>query len=399
MRIAYVSTDPGVPIFGAKGSSIHVQEVCRALRRAGADVVMFADRIGGTPSADLSSMHVVRLPEVASASPEKRELLLAARNAEVGDLLEQHGPFEAVYERHALWSSAAMEWARAQRVPGLLEVNAPLVEEQQRYRSLANANVAVEHESRAMNAAAKALAVSEPVAAYIRRIVNDSASVMVVPNGVDPGRFMDCARRVRFPWESDVVVGFVGTLKPWHGLEVLMDAFDRAFARRPDLRLVIIGDGPMRAAIETDVERRCLASRVTMTGVMTAAQVARVLERVDIAVAPYPAIDGFYFSPLKLFEYMAAGSAIIASDVGQISGVIEHERTGLLTPPGDSGTLCEAMLRLAADAEARLQLGAAAQEQARRHHTWDAVAMRILQAAGLTTDHARHAQPAAGSIR
>lgn len=118
MRLAYVCTDPGVPVFGGKGGSVHVQSVVRALVSKGVDVTLFARRVGGAAPEGLEGVRVVRLDRPPSKAPEEREPFLLAQNVELRDALERHGPFDMVYERHALWSFAAMEFAGEAGVPG-----------------------------------------------------------------------------------------------------------------------------------------------------------------------------------------------------------------------------------------------------------------------------------------
>jgi glycosyltransferase involved in cell wall biosynthesis len=98
-------------------------------------------------------------------------------------------------------------------------------------------------------------------------------------------------------------------------------------------------------------------------------------------VAPYPKLGWFYFSPLKVYEYMATGLAVAASRVGQLEGVIRHRHNGLLCPPGDAPALAGALEELHADPGLRLRLGAAARETVLREHTWAAAARRILRLA------------------
>jgi glycosyltransferase involved in cell wall biosynthesis len=109
--------------------------------------------------------------------------------------------------------------------------------------------------------------------------------------------------------------------------------------------------------------------------------VPRLLARADAAAAPYPQLGRFYFSPLKVYEYMAAGLPVVASRVGQPVGVIRHRQNGLLCPPGDAAALAGALGELRADPGLRLRLGAAAREAVLREHTWAAVARRILRLA------------------
>src|SRR5213592_1350292 len=111
MRIAYVCADPGVPVFGRKGCSVHVQEMIRTFRRGGPDVELFAARADGPPPPELEGVRVHRLPAVRAAAPGIDAVEVLNRALAVG--LSQAAPFDMVYERYSLWSAAAMEHAHA----------------------------------------------------------------------------------------------------------------------------------------------------------------------------------------------------------------------------------------------------------------------------------------------
>jgi glycosyltransferase involved in cell wall biosynthesis len=392
MRVAYVCADPGVPVFGSKGSSVHVQSVLRALLRRGARVSLFAARRDGAPPPELEAVPCHALPHPAKGATAIREAALLAANYELAAALERAGPFDLVYERYSLWSYAGMEHAYARGLPGLLEVNAPLIEEQARHRELVNRAGAEQVAWRVFGAATALLAVSEGVADYLRGHLASQGRVFVVPNGVDPERFPAGAQAAR-PGEP-FTVGFVGTLKPWHGLEALLAAFAQLRERVSAARLLLVGDGPERGLIERQIAVLGLVDAVELTGAVAPAAIPELLSRMDVATAPYPALDDCYFSPLKLFEYMAAGLPVVASRVGQVAAVIEHERNGLLCPPGDAAALAAALARLQADPALRQRLGAAARVDVLARHTWHAVAGRILELAeqgGTRPGRVRHA--------
>lgn len=374
MRIAYVCADPGVPVFGCKGSSVHVQEVIRALRRRGAEVELFASRRGGEPPTDLADLPVQRLPRPPKGDTASRERVALAANRDLTEALRRSGAFDLVYERYALWSHAGMAWAAEQGIAGLLEVNAPLIEEQTAHRELIDAAAARRVAEQVFATADRLLAVSEPVAEYLAGYPGTEGRIAVLPNGVDPRRFMprpDIARQ-------GFTVGFLGTLKPWHGLPLLIEAFARLHRQCPEALLLIVGDGPEREALRVEIERYGLAASTLFTGTVTPEQVPEQLAAMDVAVAPYPDRPDSYFSPLKLFEYLAMGLPVVASRVGQPAEIIEHGVNGLLHPPGDAERLADALLRLRRDPALRRRLGRAGRERVLAAHTWDAVAARIL---------------------
>jgi glycosyltransferase involved in cell wall biosynthesis len=378
LAVAYVCSDPGVPVFGCKGASVHVQEILRAFSRRGAAVRLYARRLGGEPSRDLEAVAVHALAAVPSlASPELFRQGVFAANRSLRAALEGDPEISLVYERHSLFSFAALEVARARGIPGILEVNAPLVDEALRFRGLTHPELARDLCARAYRAAGTIVAVSRGVAAALEREPASHGKVVVVGNGVDVARFAaprePTARRT-------FTIGFVGGLKPWHGLETLIEAFARFAQRRPYARLAIVGDGPGRDAIRAEIEARGLGDRVLVPGAVAPSEIPGWLARFDVAVAPYSALDGVYGSPLKLLEYMASGVAIAASRIGQCAELIEDGRSGLLCEPGDASALTRAFERLEQSPSLRLALGRAACEAARARHGWDAVLDAILAA-------------------
>jgi glycosyltransferase involved in cell wall biosynthesis len=382
MRIAYVCADSGVPIFGRKGCSIHVQEVVRALSRRGACVELFARRTEGEPPPGLEMIRVCALSPLPKADQAVRERAALASNDALYRTLEREGRFDLVYERYSLWSYAGMEYARDSGTPGLLEVNAPLIDEQAEHRVLVDRAAAEQVAARAFAAATALLAVSAEVAAYLEQYPGTSGRVHLIPNGVDPERF-PAAIVPACPGPHDCfTVGFVGTLKPWHGLSTLIEAFSRLHQGTPKVRLLIVGDGPQRLSLEADLAARGLTAASHLTGSVEANQVPGLLASMDAAVAPYPDLPRFYFSPLKVYEYMAAELPIVASRIGQLAQTLRHEETGLLCPPGDAVALAAALDRLRRDPALRKRLGAAARATALEKHTWGAVARRILRFAG-----------------
>jgi glycosyltransferase involved in cell wall biosynthesis len=274
-----------------------------------------------------------------------------------------------------------MELANEERVPGVLEVNAPLIEEQSKHRTLVNIKLARAATDRAFSSASAIVAVSTEVATYLEAFAASAGKVRVVPNGVDVDRFV----RRKSPSRSGAfTIGFVGTLKPWHGTDLLLKALRHVLAAGVDARILIVGDGPERDALQSLVSELGVSARVTFTGAVPPLQIAELLERMDVAVAPYPRLDGFYFSPLKVYEYMAAALPVIASDIGQLASLVTHGRNGLLVAPGDICQLSSAIIRLHRDPRLCDSLGNAGFETA-KHYTWGAVVGRILQIASAST--------------
>lgn len=378
-----VCIDPGVPVFGRKGCSVHVQEVLREVVRRGHAAELVTARPGGDPPADLAGVRVHDLGRARGDDPAGRERLLVAADAVAADLVRKivsRAHDAVVYQRYSLWSCEVMEAARDLGVPCVLEVNAPLVTEQARHRVLVDEAGATARTARALRAATYAYAVSGPVAAWAES--TGGRFVDVVPNGVDPDRFPPRPPVERTP----LTVAFVGTFRPWHGVELLLDAVEQLSADdAPPPRLLLVGDGPTR---DVAVARaRGMGVEVEAPGAVDPAQVPGLLVGADAAVAPYPSGDA-YFSPLKVMEYLAAGLPTVAGAVTDLPVLFTDAEELLLVPPGDATALATALRRLRDDPELRSRLGTQGAAAVRERHTWAAVVDRALGAGGLASVHA-----------
>ena len=382
MRIAYALLDPGIGVFGTKGASVHVQEVIRALRADGHEVTVFCVRTDDDVPADLADLDVRRhrLPRGLDAG--EREQAVAAASREIADEIARGG-FDLVYERYSLFSDVSARLSAPDGtadgtapIPSILEVNAPLIAEQRQHRSLIDESAALAATLRQLHGASLVSCVSRAVAEWVLDEGADPAHVVVTPNGVNTRRITPGHRPVTAPGpEAPVTVGFVGTLKPWHGTDLLLRALART---RENLRLDICGTGPQQEELEQLAAELGIAQRVRFRGAVAPEQVPAMLHEIDIAAAPYPAGE-HYFSPLKVYEYLAAGLPTIASRIGTIPALLEDGQLGVLVAPGDVVDLSRSLDELAADTAHRARLGAAAREAAVREHDWRIRCRELLQ--------------------
>lgn len=381
MRVVVVCSDPGIPVFGTKGASVHLQAVLGGLLRRGEEVHLLTPRPGGLAPEALRAVRVHVLPAVGGGAGPEREASARRSDAAVGavlDRLHADHPLDLVLERYSLWGRTATAWARRAGVASVLEVNAPLVREQLAHRHLHDVAGAETVAREALGAAGVVVGVSEGVAGWARSLVGDPGRVHVVANGVDTRRIT----AVRRPGGvRPLTVGFVGSLKPWHGTEHLLDAVAVLHRQDPGWRLLLVGDGPERERLVARGERLGLGDALEVTGAVAPDQVAAQLHRMDVGCAPYDAVGDFYFSPLKVYEYLAAGLPVVASRVPGMAALLREGALGRLVRPGDPDDLARALAALAADPDGRVGAGLLARAAAERDHTWDAVVSRVLDLA------------------
>ena len=363
MRIACLSTDPGIAWGGAKGASVHLAEIVEALRAEDVEVLVLVSQIAGEAPAPARGITLESLPGPRKGIPV--DALLAGEGALAAWLVDRLREFgaDALYERIALHSAAGSTTARALGIPHIVELNAPLPEEAARYRRLERPEDADRLERATLSHAGLVLPVSSPLAAYARD--RGAQRVEVTPNAVAPERFSDLPPRD--PSAPPVAV-FSGALRPWHGIETIAEAWALLDGEAPRLR--VIGDGPARDVVA--------AAGAEMLGAVPHEQVPRLLGEADIGLAPYSPDAPAYFSPLKLFEYLAAGLAIVAADIPGVRDVTGSE-AAVLIPPGDAPALAREVAVLATDHAARERLGSAARALA-AEHTWQRRGQRIIEA-------------------
>lgn len=210
----------------------------------------------------------------------------------------------------------------------------------------------------------------------------DPGKIFVMPNGVDVDLFRPdhdgAAVRARLGLGHDPVICFVGAFQLWHGLDKLLQGFAMVLAVWPRARLMLVGDGRARPIVERLVVEAGVSRSVVITGLVGQDQVPAFLAAADVAVLPYPKLAReLWFSPLKLYEYMAAGKAVVASRSGQNAEVIQDGETGLLVEPGDVADLAAKIIHLLDQPRERRRMGENARRQAVARHTWTGYIQRL----------------------
>jgi glycosyltransferase involved in cell wall biosynthesis len=361
------------------GQGVHIEELVRALREEGHDVRVvgpsFYDQAGFGGESSTVALIRKALPGVAQECAELAYNALAYRRLRAA--WAEFKP-DIIYERCNLFYLAGMHLARKTGTPLLLEVNSPLAAERHAHGGLHLHRLAERLEHATWRAASAILPVTGVLANILIEAGVDPARITVMPNGVDLARFPP---RPAKPEGAPVELGFVGFVRDWHGLDTVIEGMAASPVR---CTLTVVGDGPARPALETLAQRLGIAEAVQFTGIVPPEQVAPIVARFDIALQPKATP---YASPLKIFDYMAAGCAIVAPDQPNIREILTPA-TSVLFDPGVPGAMWRAMNTLVTDEAARARLGAAARaalEADRR--TWRGNAARITEIASRLTPH------------
>ena len=356
------------------GQSVHIEELVTAFRQAGHDVLVVGPRFYEKADFGGESSFVAAVRRILpSTFAELAEILY-----NVPAYLRLRRTYKRmipdfIYERYNLYYFGGMLLKRRYHVPFYIEVNSPLAEERARFGGLKLHRLARALERRVWRSADRIFVVTGVLKEIIARAGVPRERIIVIPNAVDRDSYPVDPYRAK-PG-GPLIIGFVGFVRSWHGLDSVIAGL-AAQRAGPPMRLVIVGDGPARAALEQQAEVLGIPERVRFTGIQNRQDIPEVIRTFDIALQPR-AVS--YASPLKLFEYMACGRAIVAPDQPNIREILSPGETAILFDPDDPLALWGAISRLVDDPQLRERLGQAARRALEvRDYSWQANAARVM---------------------
>lgn len=400
LKIGYLWQSASADLTQNSATTLHIKAVIEGLERRGHSVTLVtfeqgaiqstSDRLNWQPAdLGLNQHRAFRLFERGVRGVQSRlrlpylNLFDSFRFSEA--CISALADCDLLYERYWPLNYGGVITARRLGIPLVLEINGELSEDyahlglQLSRLQWATLGLMVRLMFRQV---AHSVAVGERIKTQMaERWRIDPTRVSVIVNGTEYDLFAEsrCAAQVRQAYQlpAGPLIGFVGGFKPWHGVEVLIRAFQQLHRHHPETGLVLIGDGPEREEMKHLVDSLGLNRAVRFLGRREIHEVAEILAAVDIATAPY--CNRQETIGMKLFDYMAAGKAIVVSGQNQQNSVLEHLHTGWVVEPGDVHTLAEALCTLVEDPSLRARLGENAQHQAKAHHTWDQTVAKIEQ--------------------
>ena len=361
------------------GQYVHVEELTNALKKQGHTIIMVAPSIAETSEFGSEGGFIktlkAKMPKCIYELLEFFYSFYAYRK--LARAVKRYNP-DVLYERYNLFLPAGIWIKKRFKLPMLLEVNSPLFDERAKHDGVALKRFAKWSERYTWKNADRVLPVTQVLANIVEANDVPKENIVVIPNGIDLETFhfipdTEQAKQ-KLGIQDSLVLGFTGFMRDWHGLDRLVDII--ADNRSQNIHLLLVGDGPARESIEEKAKQLKVTDCVTITGIINRDKIADYVSAFDIALQP-DVTD--YASPLKLFEYMALGRAIIAPDKENIKEILIDRENALLFRANDEASFINSVRELCEDKTLRTRLSENARNTILETNlTWDNNAHRVV---------------------
>jgi len=315
------------------GQFVHVEEIANAFIEQGHKLKFVAPSLNDNSDFGHDGGFVTKLKKLLPRS--LYELLELSYSfwifIKLVKTIKQFKP-EFIYERYNLYQPAGIWASKLFNIPLLLEVNAPLVYERKTYSGLFLVKFAKWIENYTWKNATHTLPVTNELADHLREAGVTEQNITVIHNGVRQEFIDQMLAKPISENKKEIVIGFTGFIHPWHGLDKAINAI--AQHKELALKLVCVGDGDILPELKQQAKELGIADKVEFKGLVTRDEVLDYVEKFDIALQPDVTE---YASPLKMFEYMAVGSVIIAPDCPNIREILSDE-TAIFFTKGDQAS-------------------------------------------------------------
>ncbi len=363
------------------GQYVHVEELTEALKRLGHEIVFVGPNVVDNSEFGSSGGIIAVLKKfVPGFAYEMMEFCYSVvAYFKLLIAIKKHQP-DCIYERYNLYMPAGIWIKRQFKRPMILEVNAPLYAERSKFDGIALPSLAHWTERFTWRNADHVVPVTQVLADQIIATGVNESKISVIPNGINLERFGQFPTteeaKAKLGLNDKLVLGFTGFVREWHRLDRVIDLLAK-HQDGPVRHLLLVGDGPARESLEQHAKTLGVSDQVTITGIIARDQVVDYVAAFDIALQP-DVVE--YASPLKLFEYLALGRAIVAPDTANIREVLTHEHNALLFSIDDMDTSFPAAVEaLCRNIQLRENIGSHAKNSISEHgYTWDNNAQRVI---------------------
>jgi len=383
MKILYINYLYDVTL-SSVGAAVHVKELAKALKDLHYDIkVCFLNRYTGTEGSEKKSMrawlkrYLGRY--VSNIHAVYSNIYYFLREWE---LVMKEKP-DIVLVRYNIFNFSIAVVCKILRIPFILEINSPMVYEKKVFRrSVSDLTLIGWFLERLMiQFASTVYVVSNQLKQYYVERNVPSDKIHVIFNGVDERKINPSVSskkiKMKYNIKGKKVLGFVGSFHYWHGIEQLQSLLMDVLFNYDKTMFLLVGDGPLKNDMENFIKKHKIADRVILTGYVAYNDIPLYLSAMDIVLAPYPKHRIFYFSPIKLFEYMAAGKSVVASSIGQIKEIIEDGVNGMLFQAGNYDDMLEKSTLLLKNDSLRNRIGKAARATIEKNYTWKHTAEKL----------------------
>lgn len=391
MRILYYSPHPHLNLSDPAGYGTHMREMIGAFRDLGHEVRPVI--MGGTePRSGGGKGRTSFLKSIArSIIPPKRwqtlkdqQLMRFDQNAQrqlEGEIRSFQPDF--IYERGNYMQVSGVRAAKSAKVAHILEMNSPYTEEKKELEGDSRLlNRAHDLEREMLKKTSHVVTVSSSLRDYfVEKHHLNARRFTIVPNAIDPEKVsVDRAEvesvRERYRLHGKTVIGWVGSIQPWHGIDTMIDAFAAlSDDERRDARLLIVGSGETIKEMQIRAGSGRAAEQIVFTGYVQHEEVFAHIAAMDICLLPN---TKWYCSPIKIFEYGAMEKAIVAARHAAVLDVMEPDLDGLIIPPSMSA-LRDALRKLMPKPGLRERYARQFRDKVIQEHTWAANAQRVLK--------------------
>jgi len=372
------------------GSAVKAKEFVSALRNLGHEVTLHWRHPQAIPQEERSDIRT-RLRNrlktcLAPSVHEPKKLMRNAKNLlEEAHILRTEKP-DLLFSRLELLYLSSLLVAKWRRIPFVVEADCPPAWEfkHQFGKNFVHMPGVLELVDWInLRLADSIIVISSELKRYYERQGIPGEKMTVIPNGADPEKFRPQAKDPEI-WRAcggpgRTVVGWIGSLAGWSGLENLISVAHEILDIRDQVCFLFVGGEPNYSALKESFKDHGLGKRVILPGRVPHSEVPRYLSVMDVVIAPYPRTEFWYPSSMKLFEYMASGKAILASGVAQIVNVIQDGRNGHLFDPEDRQDFLNKLLHLIDHQKHREALGQQARQDVIDQYSWEGHARKMVE--------------------
>jgi len=359
------------------GSTIKGIELMKALESCGHDVQLFWRREAEEPASGKPTTRDVLKRYLARFLHEPNQILRNLSDLKNEKKILKNQSPDLVISRLETYVMSSPFLASKMSIPLIVEADSPVSYELKNFDQSywLFPNLVESMEMNVLKRADKVFCVSNVLKFYFVKRGVPEEKIHVISNGVDIQRFhlkISCDKiKKRYQLTNQNVIGFIGSFHYWHGVHHLIHLIQEILSSHSNVAFLLVGSGgPLKVQLESFMKEHHYEDRVILTGHVPHDEVPAYISAMDIVLAPYPSLDFFYYSPVKIYEYMAMGKAVVSSKIGQIAEVIENNQTGILCRPGDLQEMIEAVRGLLFNPSMRKRVGSEAHQYIKKNHTW-----------------------------